>query len=104
MAWRALLAGVVVGLTLGAAVGVRAQRDQEPCARAWILWDRVVSAGSASAWAPGLVFSTEEACDRHARVMRPQAQEALDKNGGTTWIVSTQCYPDTFDPRPRTDR
>jgi len=54
---RYLIAGVVVGLTLGTAASVGAQRGQtvEPCAHAWIEWSQITSAkGTAvlSTWSP----------------------------------------------------
>ena len=95
---RQFILGIVVGVTLGAAGSVGAQRPNEPCnPPAWILWGR-----ADSAWVPIESFEQKVACEKQAVLAEPLwATQMKHKYPDTVMTVQATCFPDTFDPRPK---
>ncbi len=90
---RYLMLGIVVGLLLGTAASLGAQRatDAQPCAHAWIAWALALDGVT---WQPIGAVISEADCQGKVREIR-QAHEK-DRTP-----PSLSCFPDTFDPRPK---
>lgn len=93
-----LVLGVLIGLGLGSAVSVDAQKQPEPCAHAWIVWTHGWNntlTRPLSLWEPANAFTAKTECDLWER----RANEKYLKTATPEKGFSVACYPDTFDPR-----